>query len=357
MTATCALINFVIPSLLKATKGNHNVMRVVALVLGAVQGVFFPATSNMIAHWAPLRERAFMMSIAMAGLVLGITVNKIGTKLIVKSSGEWTTPFYVFGGTGLFLALIWEVYVFSDPHKDPRITPEEKEYLDLEMRGTVDHRRKSIPYVAILTSPQVWIMVLAHIANRWLWSFVGLNIPDYLKDIFEYSDYKANEISSLPYVVMMVTLVCLGFLSDWITRNDYINISTMRKCCTSLGMMGPPIYILTGSYAKCNIVGAITMFVCGMIFMASCFMGLYLLPMDLAPNYAGVLTTFTNGFGSISAIFLKKVSSTVVPDKTLLQYRQLFWITLLIATVANTLFVIFGSSKLQPWNRPLLRRK
>nr|XP_015838306.1 PREDICTED: sialin [Tribolium castaneum] len=357
LTATCSLINFIMPSLLKATKGNHNVMRVVALVMGAAQGIFFPATSNMIAHWAPVRERASLMSIAVAGLFLGITVTKSGTRLIVKSSGDWTTPFYVFGGVGVFLTLIWEVYVFSDPHQDPRITPEEKEYLDLEMRGTVDHRRKSIPYVAILTSPQVWIMVFAHMANRWLWNFIALKIPVYIKDVLKYSDYQANEISSLPYLLMTVTLVSVGFLSDWITRNGYINILTMRKYFTSLGMMGPPIYILTGSYANCNGIGAITMFVCGMSFMAFSFLGLYLLPMDLAPNYAGFLTTFTNGFGNISGFFLKRITAAVAPDKTILQYRKLFWITLLIATVANTMFVIFGSSRLQPWNRPLIKRK
>ncbi|XP_044253195.1 sialin-like [Tribolium madens] len=337
-TVASSLINFSSPSLIKVTKGNVNVMRFVIGLLGAIQGIFFPASSNMIAHWAPMRERAALTSITVAGLFLGICVSKIGPNLIVESSGDWATPFYVFGAIGIILTLVWELWVFPDPHKDPRITPEEKQYLDQEMQGIVDHRRKSVPYLAILTSFQNWIMVFANIAMRLIWNFIAMTIPDYMQDILKYNNDQTDLMSSLPFLPMTVTMIILGYFSDWITRNGHVNHLTMRKLFSSLGLMGPPIYMLTGSYAGCNRFAANIMFIISISLMAFSFLGLYLLPMDLSPNYTGFLTSLSNGLGSIAGIFIKHITAWVVPDKTILQYRQLFWLALLTAVVSNTVY-------------------
>ncbi|XP_044252850.1 sialin-like [Tribolium madens] len=357
LTIACSLINFSSPSLIKVTKGNVNVMRLVTVLLGAFQGIFFPATATVVAHWAPTRERAALTSITVAGLFFGLSTGAIGTKFIVQSSGDWTTPFYVFGAIGIILTLVWELWVFPNPHKDPRITPEEKQYLDQEMHEIIDHRRKSIPYVAIITSFQVWIMILAHISNRFVWNITGVSLPDYMQDVLKYSHDQSKLMSSLPLLPMAVTLIILGYFSDWITRNGHVNVLTMRKLFSSIGIMGPPIYMLTGSYAGCNRFGAVVMLVIGVCLMGFSFLGLYLLPMDLSPNYTGFLTSFTNGVGSLAGYFVKKMSTWLVPDKTILQYRHLFWVSLLIAVIVNTVYVMFGTTKLQSWNRPLVKRK
>ncbi|XP_015838125.1 sialin-like isoform X3 [Tribolium castaneum] len=256
VTIAMSVINLSSPTLIKATKGNHNVMRVVTILLGLLQGALYPASTSMLAHWVPSRERASLLSLTLAGYFLALIVQKSGTNFFVKSCGNWTMPFYVFGSFGLIWTVVWECLVFPDPHKDPRITEGERNYLDQEMRDTVDHKPKKIPYIAMFTSLQVWMLILIHAANRWSWYFSGYMIPAYTKDVLKYGSDQTILLSTLPYIPMTVLIISLGYFSDWITRNGYVYVLTMRKLLSSIGMMGPPIYMLTGSYAGCNRIGA-----------------------------------------------------------------------------------------------------
>nr|XP_015838123.1 PREDICTED: sialin-like isoform X2 [Tribolium castaneum] len=312
VTIAMSVINLSSPTLIKATKGNHNVMRVVTILLGLLQGALYPASTSMLAHWVPSRERASLLSLTLAGYFLALIVQKSGTNFFVKSCGNWTMPFYVFGSFGLIWTVVWECLVFPDPHKDPRITEGERNYLDQEM--------------------------------------------PYTKDVLKYGSDQTILLSTLPYIPMTVLIISLGYFSDWITRNGYVYVLTMRKLLSSIGMMGPPIYMLTGSYAGCNRIGAVSIFVIGMSQYAFAFLGLYLLPLDLSPNYAGCLTSLTNGFGNFVTIFFPYVTALVAPDRTIRQYRNLFWMSLVMAGVSNLLYVIFGSSEVQPWNRLLVGR-
>ncbi|XP_044272800.1 sialin-like [Tribolium madens] len=356
-TILSSIINISTPLLIQVTKGNVSVLMVLRLLMGGTQGAHLPAASNLIAHWAPLRERAFLSSISVSGLYIGLIARQICTSFLVDSTGNWSTPYYVYGSIGIVVALIWEFYVFANPEKDPRITPEEKEYLASEMKGLVDHRHKEIPYRAILSSFQIWILIMAFSANRWIGNFFALTLPEYTKEVLKYNTKESSLISSLPFLPMTLILLIFGLFSDWVVRNGHINLITIRKIFSTLGMMGPPIYMLTGSFAGCNRFAAVLMFILALSLMVFVFLGLYLVTLDLGPNYTGFTSSLTNGLGNISGIFLGKVIERVAPDKTVLQYRKLFWLSMGIAVVTNTVYMVFGTTKLQAWNKPVFKRK
>ncbi|XP_064213676.1 sialin [Tribolium castaneum] len=356
-TLVTSVINICTPVLISATKSNLTVLKVLRLLMGISQGAFLPASTTLMAHWAPVRERASISTISVSGLYIGLICSKICTSILVESSGSWSTPYYVFGAMGIVIALLWELWVFPNPEKDPRITPEEKDYLAVELREIVDHRRKDIPYRAILTSFHVWVLIVAFIAYRWIGNFFAFTLPEYLEVVLKYNERESLLISSLPFLPITVILILSGFLSDWIVRNGYINLITVRKVFSTIGMMGPPIYMLTGSFASCNRFAAVVLFVLALSLMVFTFLGLYLITLDLGPNYAGFTTSLTNGLGNISWVFLNKVKDIIAPDKTVLQYRKLFWLSMVIAVVTNTIFMIFGTTKVQAWNKPLVKGK
>nr|XP_015838036.1 PREDICTED: sialin-like [Tribolium castaneum] len=297
-TLVTSVINICTPVLISATKSNLTVLKVLRLLMGISQGAFLPASTTLMAHWAPVRERASISTISVSGLYIGLICREI-----------------------------------------------------------VDHRRKDIPYRAILTSFHVWVLIVAFIAYRWIGNFFAFTLPEYLEVVLKYNERESLLISSLPFLPITVILILSGFLSDWIVRNGYINLITVRKVFSTIGMMGPPIYMLTGSFASCNRFAAVVLFVLALSLMVFTFLGLYLITLDLGPNYAGFTTSLTNGLGNISWVFLNKVKDIIAPDKTVLQYRKLFWLSMVIAVVTNTIFMIFGTTKVQAWNKPLVKGK
>lgn len=44
-------------------------------------------------------------------------------------------------------------------------------------------------------------------------------------------------------------------------------------------------------------------------------------------------------------------------QRTLLQWRSVFWITAAILCISNLLFVLLGSAKVQSWNNPRKRQR
>lgn len=134
------LINLFTPIYLKITQGNHLAIRIIVAIWGFAQGTFYPASITLLAHWAPVQERAFMTSIAMAGFYVGVIIVDLTVSWIVEATEDWGSPFYIFGGLGIGITLLWEYLVFSYPNTHPRIDEDEKLYLEIEMRKFVFDR-------------------------------------------------------------------------------------------------------------------------------------------------------------------------------------------------------------------------
>lgn len=127
-----SLINLVTPPLIEWTKGSPTFLKIARMLVGMVQGPYMPSIINLIAHWIPPRERAFLTAITISGVYLSSILTHFCISFI-RSSGYWATPLYVYGSLGLVTSLLWHFFIFSNPDKDPHITDEEKMYLELEM--------------------------------------------------------------------------------------------------------------------------------------------------------------------------------------------------------------------------------
>lgn len=128
------IVNLFTPLYITIAAGNLIATRILYSLSGFSQGTFYPPTITLLAHWAPLRERAFMTSVSMSGFYVGTIITNLTIDWIVETAEAWSAPFYIFGGIGIGLLLLWEYSIFSYPDKHPRIDEEEKLYLEIEMR-------------------------------------------------------------------------------------------------------------------------------------------------------------------------------------------------------------------------------
>lgn len=134
---------------------------------GIGEGVTFPSMYAMFAQWVPKNERSRFNAFVYNGANLGtiVSIPLTGYLCSLDYLGGWPLSFYIFGSLGIFWCFFWWLYVFDTPQKHPRISPEERSYIERSLKrhdNELDTVRNydSVPWKAIFTSVPVWALII-----------------------------------------------------------------------------------------------------------------------------------------------------------------------------------------------------
>ncbi|ENN80344.1 hypothetical protein YQE_03232, partial [Dendroctonus ponderosae] len=166
---------------------------------------------------------------------------------------------------------------------------------------------------------------------------------------------KHNSIlSSLPYLTVWVLSFAVGFTSDWIINKGILTRTVSRKVFNSLGLFLPALSLVVLSYTRPDQpIRAVALLVAAVGSNAFHFSGFSVNHMDLSPNHAGVVMGLVNGCSQITGVVAPLVVQFVVTTPTdPLQWRVVFLIAAAFNVINATVFDVFGSAKVQPWNAP-----
>ena len=78
----------------------------------------------------------------------------------------WESVFYVFGSLGVLWFLAWSLLVFDGPDVHPRISYDEREYLQSFLNDSQEEKPRSIPWKQIATSAPVWAITATHVTQN-----------------------------------------------------------------------------------------------------------------------------------------------------------------------------------------------
>lgn len=78
--------------------------------------------------------------------------------------------------------------------------------------------------------------------------------------------------------------------------------------------MGPALGIIAVSYSGCDKVWTVAGFTIGMTLMGTYVSSLQVNPLDLSPNYAGMLTAIVGTIGSLFGIVAPKIVDVMLPN-------------------------------------------
>jgi hypothetical protein len=98
----------------------------------------------------------------------------------------------------------------------------------------------------------------------------------------------------------------------------------------------------------------------GLVFISICqamaefgFMGGYMFSIfELAPKYAGVLTGITNTFGVIPGFLVPAFVAYMTPNGSRAEWTFVFSLAGGVCIFGALVYLLFGSSELQPWAAP-----
>ncbi|XP_065213100.1 putative inorganic phosphate cotransporter [Planococcus citri] len=350
---TTALLTILTPF---AARHSATSLIIVRFIEGLGEGTTFPALNALLAQWAPPLERGRIGSLVFAGNQIGTVFSSVLTGLILEyTQFEWPTVFYIFGGIGVLWFLAWYFLCYDDPASHPFITVEEKDYL----RGTIGHIRRNknlapVPWSRMALSLPLWGLIIGQIGHDWGLFMIQTDLPKYMKSVLKFSVSQNGLLSSLPFMIMWIVALFSGWLSDYLVQMECFSLTTIRKIFTTVASIGPAAGVVAASYAGCDRTLVVTLFTVGMAFMGFFYPSLKVNALDLSPNYAGTLMAIVNGIGAISGIITPVLVGFIATNSTMMEWREVFWITFAVIIITNIAYIFMGSGEVQSWNDVLL---
>ena len=125
-------------------------------------------------------------------------------------------------------------------------------------------------------------------------------------------------MSSLPYVVEMVTATLYGLLSDKLIKSGRLTVVQVRKLFNSIGSYGPTIALIGLAFVGCSRSGAIVSLVIAMGLTSATYSGLSANFGDLSPNYVGSLYAVSNTLASLLAFVSPLVTGAVTDGNVII---------------------------------------
>ena len=142
-TLCTAVLTYLTPFAAKAGTGYFIAIRVLE---GLGEGVTFPAMHAMIAKWIPLTERSKQITFINAGAQFG-TIISLPISGLIAAKIDWESVFYFFGALGFIWFFFWLFLVFDSPQTHPRISMEERFYIESNILKTSEGK---LPF------PPIW---------------------------------------------------------------------------------------------------------------------------------------------------------------------------------------------------------
>ncbi|KAK3907686.1 Putative inorganic phosphate cotransporter [Frankliniella fusca] len=336
-----------------AAAGGAGAVTALRVLTGLLQGVLYPTMFTLLGRWAPPEERSRAGSVVLASQPIG-NVLAMALSGWISYAWGWPTVFYIFGVSGVTAALVLYVLGADSPDAHTRISQEERDYLS----QTVEHVEKAklpVPWRAMLTSPALWSLLAAQLGYLWGYWVIITCTPSYINNLMQVGIEWNGLLSAAPQLSMAFCSVLFGWLSDLVTTRRLLSPTHNRKLFNAIGEWGPGVLcILVGALGPTNPPLAVGLLVvaCGLI--AATFSGSLINFVDIAPNFGGIVFGIANTVGSFVSAFAPYAEGVFVDrEDPMPGWSNVFYSSAAAYLVLNSVWMVCGTAKVQPWNNPI----
>ncbi|KAJ3624217.1 hypothetical protein MTP99_017861 [Tenebrio molitor] len=341
---------FIIPTVVQISIENCVFVVVVKILSGLFEGAIYPSVNAVLAQWTPDKDRTSTACYVYTGAPIGVIMAIVLTNSVAIVTRHWPSVFYFFGSVLVILCVAWKLFAYSAPEIHPCITNKERNYLEEELEGNVIFGRKPVPWTDITRSGPLWALIVIHMGHNWGWFILMNYFPFYVIQILRFQVTNNFMWTWIPFFFMWILAIIFACLSDWLIYDNYVNVTTVRKIFTTIGVLGPALFLLLASFTTCKQIINIIWMISAVSLMGGYYTGTNVIILDLAPNFAGTVMGIVSGFGAFVAMLTPIVTTFLTPQNTLHQWQEVFWVTAIILGVTTLIFLIFGSAERQQWN-------
>ncbi|KYM76069.1 Putative inorganic phosphate cotransporter, partial [Atta colombica] len=325
------------------------------VMCGLVQGAVLPCLHTLLSRWSPPEERGRLSTFVYSGGWIGNVICLLSTGFLAASSIGWPSCFYIWGSLGVLSGICFYLLGQDSPSEHPRISLDEKEYIETSLGITEINEKPSTPWKSILGSLPVWALLIAQCGQSWGFWMLLTEIPSYMSSIMRFDIKKNGMMTALPYLSAWLISFPISHISDLCIRKRIVTTKMSRKICNTIGHWVPAAALIgLGYVGQDQPELAVGILVIAVSCNIAAFCGHNINHMDLSPNFAGPLMGFTNTIASACGILAPLIAGVIIKDSTnILQWRSVFFLSAAIYTVGNLIFILFGTSEVQKWNDPI----
>jgi ACS family glucarate transporter-like MFS transporter len=277
------------------------------LLVGAAEAPSFPGNSRIASSWFPTHERGLAAAIFNSAQYFATVLFAPIMGWLVHSYG-WHSVFYVMGGLGILMSLVW-LKTIHGPKQHPSVSASELKYiqeggalvdLDSGTRTAQPSQIHTFTCIKELLSNRMLLGIyIGQYCITTLTYFFLTWFPVYLVQERGMTILKAGFVASLPAIAGFLGGIVGGWMSDRLSKAGH-SLSVSRKVPIVLGML------LSTSMIACNYIKT-DMLVVAVMSLAFFGKGIgalgWAVVSDTSPKEAGGLSgALFNTFGNTAGI-------------------------------------------------------
>ncbi|KAH9513490.1 hypothetical protein Btru_033177 [Bulinus truncatus] len=330
------------------------ILLAIRVVSGVISGTTAPVIGEAIAWWSPDSEKLTWVAVSYAGFHIGGVLCSLmsGYLCSITLDNGWPFIFYLSGVLNLIWLVAWQFLYVDKPEDHPYISEDEKNYIIANRIGMTHSSEKKMkaPVKKILTSVPVLAYVFTSTCHIWTMTLTFVYLPQYISGTLKFSAQKTGIIASVISISRFLGAFLWTGLGNWLITRPSMSKSKARKMCILVGLASAAVVnillcFLDEEYKIINV--AILMMM--MLLQAVGLTALTVLPLDMAPMFAGMITSINFSFGMLVSISGPLLVANIASNNTFEEWRIVWMLTTLTYASAGLVFGFFGQATLQPW--------
>lgn len=321
-------------------------------VSGLSSGGLQSSLTELLSKWAPLNERAQIVSTAMAGIFIGFILNFSTSGFIctIPVHNGWPFIMYIFSGFNFLVLIPWILFVYDTPFEHPRIKPDEIKRIRHRRRDSTVAKMPRPPWLQILRSGPFWGLLTVHMGYNFIATTMGTFLPIYLNDILKFDVTVNGLASSMPPLARFLASLGGGHISDLLISRGTFSTTVVRKIFMATGnILSVPFLIGLSFMDRSQASYAVILVVLFWFIQALNTCSLRVNQIDIAPRYAGVLTGMTGTMANIAAMLAPIITFQLTKNRTKEEWQVVFFICAGISVFGAIVFLVLGSGTEQSW--------
>lgn len=270
----------------------------VRFLFGAGEAGAFPNMARSLSRWFPRRERGRANGVMLLGSRFGGMLS-VPIALVAISWWGWRVSFLVFGLTGVVWAIAWHAWYRDRPEDHPAISPAEVAWIQQD--GSAAGRHVPTPWRALFRSRNLYAICAMYFAFGYGLYFYFTWLPTYLIKVLGFSPLAGGVFAALPFLLAGLADLGGGWLTDRLSRRYGLRVG---RC-----YLGMASFLLCAALLLASTLAAaavVTKAILLAVALASADLALsaaWAVPLDIAPDHAGVMTGWMNTLGNLGGLF------------------------------------------------------
>lgn len=321
----------------------------IRILLGVLVGFAASPCSAITAKWVPPTERGrFITSILGGTLSVGLGYPFFGW---LMSAYGWEAIFYLSGIIGILWFIIWQTFMFNTPDDHPRISVEEKEYINNSLGSTVENRRLPTPWLKILTSLQVLLNLLANIGYVIMLNFTLIYSPTYFKTV-HHLDLKSSAIlSGLPHILRLILSLITANICDRIIKRQLMSRTAVRRMATFVLTIVAGVTYIALAFSSDNVTVASILIFIAIGTSAFANSGVLAAMVDITPNFVAVIYGIGVTVGSLCVALMPPLVGFALKDtEIVVAWKNIFMAMAGVGIITGVPYVFLANANVVSWN-------